>query len=381
MASGRARASGGHAGEASSTPRVFINYRREDASGHAGRLYDALAARLGREHVFMDVDAIRPGENFAEVLDRSVESCDVLIALIGRRWASAADREGRRRLERPEDYVRLELQTALGSDRTRVIPALVQGAEMPSSDELPERLHALSMRQAIDLSDARWRSDVERLIRELEGDAAPEQEPEAPTTAPHRRWPVFAALAALAAVALAGILILTHKSSPSDTTSRPASNTVTAASRPATTPTPTVARPSTPARATVRYARHSTRGYQALLPTGDSWSAPSDTAPVPGRLFRTSVRNPHGAFVIIDYTPRDKPLFGDAFESKTTVGQTAFGSATKYVFRGGKFPECRRTRCIDYQVSVPGTAGGLAVLAGGPSFTETRSLARTAPSR
>ena len=168
---------------ASSAPRVFINYRREDASGHAGRLYDALADRLGRDNVFMDVDAIRPGENFAQVLDESVESCDVLIALIGRRWAGSVDREGRRRLERPEDYVRLELQTALGSPRTRVIPALVQGAEMPASDELPQPMRDLAMRQAIELSDARWRSDVDRLIRELGGAEAFDE----PPPPPHRR--------------------------------------------------------------------------------------------------------------------------------------------------------------------------------------------------
>jgi hypothetical protein len=247
---------------------------------------------------------------------------------------------------------------------------------MPRSDELPESMRALSMRQAIDLSDARWRSDVERLIRELEGDAAPEQEPEPATTAPRRRGPAFAAALALGAVALVAILILTHRSTPSHTISQVSSNATTTR-RPTTASTPKVTRQSTSGHTTVRYARHSTRGYQALLPTGDSWSAPSDTAPVPGRIFRTTVRNPGGAFVIIDYTPVDKPVFGDTFESKTTVGQTAFGSATKYVFRGGKFPECAPTRCIDYQITVPGTLGGLAVLAGGPSFPETQSLART----
>jgi hypothetical protein len=148
--------------------RVFINYRRDDAGGHAGRLYDALSARFGPEQVLMDFDAIRPGENFAMVLEHGVGTCDVLIALIGRRWTTVVDREGRRRLDRPEDYVRLELLAALASTRTRVIPALVQGAEMPASDELPTPLRDLAMRQAIELSDRRWRSDVERLISELE---------------------------------------------------------------------------------------------------------------------------------------------------------------------------------------------------------------------
>src|ERR671935_1392571 len=123
-----------------SVARFFINYRREDASGHAGRLYDALAAHFGEDFVFMDVDAIEPGADFADVLDRSVGACDILIALIGRDWATIEDREGRRRLDRPEDWVRLELETALERETIRVIPALVQGAEMPTSDELPESL-------------------------------------------------------------------------------------------------------------------------------------------------------------------------------------------------------------------------------------------------
>jgi TIR domain-containing protein len=345
------------------TPRVFINYRREDASGHAGRLYDALAERLGSENVFMDVDAIRPGENFAQVLDESVESCDVLIALIGRRWASAVDREGRRRLERPEDYVRLELRTALESPHTRVIPALVQGAEMTTSDQLPPELRDLSMRQAIELSDARWRSDVERLIRDL----APESPSEGDRDTPSRRgWAIALVVAGIAAAVIAVALVVTHKPSPS-----PSSSTVSStASRPKK---PAKARASSPP--TVRYAIHSTTGYQAQLPAGDDWTKPSDAEPVPGRIFRTTVRNPSGAFVIIDYTPQDRPVFGGGFDSKRTVGQTAFGSATEYVFRGGKFPECQSSRCIDYQISVP--PGGLAVLAGGPNFAQTQSIART----
>lgn len=101
---------------------------------------------------------------------------------------------------------------------------------MPTSDELPETMRGLSIRQAIDLSDARWRSDVERLIRELEG-ASTEQEPGPRTAAPRRRWPALAALGALGAVALAGVVILTQGSSPSGTTSQASSNTASAASR------------------------------------------------------------------------------------------------------------------------------------------------------
>jgi hypothetical protein len=91
----------------------------------------------------MDVDAIDPGEDFAEVVEQKVGSCDVLIALIGRSWVTSTDREGRRRLHKPHDWVRQEIQTALERRDTRVIPALVQGAEMPAPDELPAAAETL----------------------------------------------------------------------------------------------------------------------------------------------------------------------------------------------------------------------------------------------
>jgi hypothetical protein len=154
--------------EASRSFDVFINYRREDSAGHAGRLYDALSKHFGPEHVFMDIDTIDPGDDFAEVVEHRIASCDVLIALIGRRWLTTEDREGRRRLDRPEDWVRLELEKALERGDRRVIPALVEGAEMPTSDQLPDSLRKLSYRNAFELSDGRWHSDVQRLIDRLE---------------------------------------------------------------------------------------------------------------------------------------------------------------------------------------------------------------------
>jgi len=168
------------AAESSSAPatgrhafHIFINYRREETAGYAGRLYDALAERFGEDHVFMDIDAIGPGEDFAQVVEASVGSCDVLIALIGRNWLATRDREGRRRLDKPHDWVRMEIETALEKSDTRVIPTLVQGAEMPGPDELPEPLRKLSVRNAVELSDGRWHYDVRRLISYLEGLAGP----------------------------------------------------------------------------------------------------------------------------------------------------------------------------------------------------------------
>jgi hypothetical protein len=383
-------------GGSSDPPRVFINYRRDDAAGHAGRLYDALSARFGSEHVFMDVDAIRPGENFATVLDQSVGSCDVLIALIGRRWSTAVDREGRRRLERPEDYVRLELQTALASGRTRVIPALVQGAEMPASDELPEPMRDLAMRQAIELSDMRWRSDVERLIRELEGaaldsdttafgrvprtTATDRRPPPGREPGGHRRAGVAAAVAALLVSAAALAVVLTR--------SGPDSPAGGAAARTSATPSPTPARTATatptatpkPTEAPadeLKYTAFSTDGYQTRLPSGPDWSRPGQTSYGDGRRVRTTVQGPGGAFVAVDYTPRDKPAFESPYESKSTVILPAFGEATRYVFRGGGVAQCERWKCVDYQVSIPDTEGGVGLVAGGPDFSQTSAIART----
>ena len=79
---------------AASLGRVFISYRRQEASGLAGRLYDRLAALLGDDQVFMDVDAIAPGDDFAEAITLAVSSCEVLLAIIGPRWLSSTDEEG-----------------------------------------------------------------------------------------------------------------------------------------------------------------------------------------------------------------------------------------------------------------------------------------------
>ena len=97
---------------------IFISYRRDDSSGHAGRLYDHLSAHFGPDKLFMDVDTIEPGMDFVEVIEQAVGSCEVLIEVIGNEWLDAIDDAGRRRLDKPEDYVRLEIKAALISRRT-----------------------------------------------------------------------------------------------------------------------------------------------------------------------------------------------------------------------------------------------------------------------
>ncbi len=160
--------------------RVFISYRREDTSGQAGRLYDALADKLGQDNVFMDVDTIDIGVEFKRAIETAVSACDVLFVMIGPRWLTAADSRGERRLSRSDDYVRLEVEAALGRD-IRVVPALIAGAIMPVADDLPGTLAPLAMRNAVEMSDGpRWQYDVARLMNLLERIRAGESQAEAP---------------------------------------------------------------------------------------------------------------------------------------------------------------------------------------------------------
>jgi hypothetical protein len=145
---------------------VFISYRREESSFAARAIYDRVAQRLGRENVFLDVDNIDLGVDWLEVLSERVGACEALIAVIGRNWTSSADRDSRRGVHDPDDFVRIEIEAAL-ERRVRVIPVLVDGARMPRADDLPESLKGLARRQNIEISHIRFDADVEKLIRSL----------------------------------------------------------------------------------------------------------------------------------------------------------------------------------------------------------------------
>jgi hypothetical protein len=145
---------------------IFVNYRRNDSEGEAGRLFDDLELNFGQGSVFMDVAGIEPGHDFRKAIDQSVAACSVLLAVIGERWLDSADAMGRRRLDDPNDFVRVELSTALRAE-VRVVPVLVRGAKMPQADELPDNLKELAYRNAVELTHARWKSDVQVLVRAL----------------------------------------------------------------------------------------------------------------------------------------------------------------------------------------------------------------------
>jgi hypothetical protein len=142
-------------------PGVFISYRRADTKGFAGALLRDLSARLGADQVFMDTEDIQGGTHFPSVLEAALESCDVLVALIGPQWLEARDASGRR-LDDPADFVRREIARGLQRG-VRVIPVLVDGTPMPSADRLPPDLQALATRHALTLGNIHWDEDVARL--------------------------------------------------------------------------------------------------------------------------------------------------------------------------------------------------------------------------
>jgi tetratricopeptide (TPR) repeat protein len=147
--------------------KIFISYRRDDASGYAGRLFDRLSTRFGEENVFMDVEGLDPGIDFHDALSKAVSACDVLIALIGKQWLNIEDENGQPRLDNPGDFVRIEIAAALDRD-IRVIPVLVQNATMPGSRDLPSVLERLSRLNKLDLRHDRFNADVDRLERGIE---------------------------------------------------------------------------------------------------------------------------------------------------------------------------------------------------------------------
>lgn len=149
--------------------RIFICYRREDSAGHAGRLRDRLAQIFGKSQVFRDIDNMRAGEDFVERVTRTIGACRVVLVVIGRHWLDARNADGRRRLDDPDDYVRLEVATALNTDSpATVIPVIVQGATMPRREELPPDLAPLSRRSALTASDEQWDAEMDALTERIE---------------------------------------------------------------------------------------------------------------------------------------------------------------------------------------------------------------------
>jgi hypothetical protein len=245
---------------------IFISYRREDAEGQAGRLFDDLVQRFGEQAVFMDVAGIEPGRDFRKAIDEHVASCGVLLAMIGRNWTDAKDEDGNRRLDDPLDFVRLETASALKRD-IPVVPVLVHGTQMPRADQLPADLADLAFRNAIELTHARWDSDVSVLVKALSRYVTPlkardtdrttveRATPSAPPPQKNRSLMVATAVAATVLAIAAGAYFLrqeTGATSPvKQPTTEPVATTSSTAPPPQITPDEHATSSSKPPKPTV----------------------------------------------------------------------------------------------------------------------------------
>jgi TIR domain len=177
--------------------RIFLSYRREDASAWAGRLSDALSRRFGEGNIFQDVVAVSPGQDFTDAVNVALSRSDAVLAVIGPRWLTAVGDDGQPRISEENDYVRAELAAAL-AHAPLVIPVLVGGATVPVAARLPDDVRPLALLQAVTLRDESWQRDVDSFIRVLGGDRQRAQ----------RRWWLIAAALAVTALAAGAITIV-----------------------------------------------------------------------------------------------------------------------------------------------------------------------------
>jgi hypothetical protein len=144
-------------------PRVFISYRRGDGDFYADSLFDRMMAGVSDVAIFRDTDTLKPGMVYSEKIDQTLRTCDFLLVVMGKKWLNAVDKEGVRRLEKSDDWVRLEIAAALRHGTT-VVPCLIGGAAMPAQGDLPQEIADLTLRHAVSLSQKAFRRDTDALI-------------------------------------------------------------------------------------------------------------------------------------------------------------------------------------------------------------------------
>ena len=192
---------------------IFISYRRDDTGGHAGRLASDLVRRFGRSSVFIDIDATMPGRNFEDSIHRALDSCKVTLVLIGDEWLTATP-DGKRRIDDENDYVRREVAAALKRADVTVIPLLVERAQIPRGTDLPPDVSSLVKHEAAELSNKRWRYDLQQLCNTIEGAQGVgwwERLVRRPVRWATSNHPIWTATALASAVAIAvAVLFATH---------------------------------------------------------------------------------------------------------------------------------------------------------------------------
>lgn len=214
----------------SSYKKIFISYRVQDTAGETGRLVDDLKQHFADDQIFMDIENLEPGADFVDSIEKSLDTCDVFLAVIGPRWKGHHESESNR-INDPNDWVRMEVGTALRRN-IRVVPVLVDGATLPKQDELPSDLQALLRRQAIEITNKRWRYDTEQLIQFLINTAGiPPMKAKqqafgavAPTPKKNRTW-LWVGLGFVLAVVVLGIIGTMMEQKKADGTSTNAQQT------------------------------------------------------------------------------------------------------------------------------------------------------------
>jgi hypothetical protein len=250
--------------------RIFINYRRDDTQGVAGRLFDYLALKYSRSELFMDVDAMKPGMDFVRQLDAQVSQCHVLLAVIGPHWLDARDQAGKRRLDNEKDSVRVELASALKRD-IAVIPVLIEGTPMPPEESLPADLKPLARRHALELRHTRFNADADAIMHALEG------------VVPRRHVPWMLVGGGVAVAAIAAIAVLWPKLHKAPAPAAPQIAMSTPASAPNPPPPAPAAPLSSPAPAAMPPA-----AAPGGLPAGVKLGAMMSGIALRGSLYRVT---------------------------------------------------------------------------------------------
>lgn len=147
---------------------LFISYRRSDSAPWAGRVYERLARDFDKTQIFIDVDNIPPGKDFIKTLDDQVSKCDIFLCIIGLKWLTSTNENGVRRLDEPADFVRIEIESALKRDGVTLVPVLVDGARMPTEEELPLSIRQLARQNAIELTHKSFGPEMANLLGSLD---------------------------------------------------------------------------------------------------------------------------------------------------------------------------------------------------------------------
>jgi hypothetical protein len=291
--------------------RIFISYRRSDSMAITGRIYDRLVAAFGVHNIFKDVDAIPPGVDFRTYIDDALSKASVVVVIIGQQWVLTTDDYGKRRLNNPDDFVRIEVETALKRENVLVIPVLVNDARMPPPEMLPPSLKELAYRNSLEVrNDPDFNHDVSHLIEVVR------------TRMPRSRRMLALGLAvvALAAILAAGLLLpRLNNSANADQTATAISSTNQAV---AAALTRTAAQPSpAPASATPAPTAEAT---PTVSPTAEATQAVSAAPTVlypDGRPLQALYDD--SSFYILNTGSSAVPVANLAFEAIDAGGQPA----------------------------------------------------------